>query len=169
MRRPAGDGGSAVVEFVTLAVLLMVPVIYLVLSVGRVQAAAFAVEGASREAARSVAAAPDDASGARRAATAVRLALSDQGFGGSGDSPPVVVVRCSTTPCTQAEGLVRVSVEIEVVLPGVPRFLDGVVPARVPVRAEGVAVVDRFAGRPAGQTAGRTPGQTPGQTAEQGP
>jgi len=145
VRRPAGDSGSAVVEFVTLAVLLMVPVIYLVLTVGRVQAAAFAVEGASRAAARSVAAAPDDATGARRAATAVELALNDQGFDRPGDPAANVSVDCSTSPCTVAEGLVRVTVEVDVVLPGVPGFLDGVIPTRVPVSAEGVAVVDRFA------------------------
>lgn len=145
MRRPSGDAGSAVVEFVSLAVLLLVPVIYLVLTVGRVQAAAFAVEGASREAARSVAAAPDDATGARRAATAVQLALADQGFARPGDPSPSISVDCSTSPCTVAEGLVRVTVEVEVVLPGVPGFLDGVIPTRVPVSAQGVAVVDRFA------------------------
>jgi len=143
--RPNGDGGSAVVEFVTLAVLLMVPVIYLVMAVGRVQAAAFAVEGASREAARSMATSPDDATGSRRAATAVDLALSDQGFGGPGEPAPLVRAECSKSPCALPESLVRVTVELEVVLPGVPAFLDGVIPTRVPVRAQGVAVADRFA------------------------
>lgn len=158
MRRPRGDTGSAVVEFVSLAVLLLVPVIYLVLTVGRVQAAAFAVEGASREAARSVAAAPDDATGARRAATAVQLALSDQGFARPGDPAPGLSVDCSASPCTAAEGLVRVTVEVDVVLPGVPGFLDGVIPTRVPVSAHGVAIVDRFAERVAPRTArGTTP------------
>ncbi len=39
-----------------------------------------------------------------------------------------------------------VRVEIVAVLPGVPAFVDAVVPTRVPVRAHAVAVVDRFAG-----------------------
>ena len=43
------DEGSAVVEFVTLGVLLLIPVIYFVLVMGQLQAAAFAVESASRE------------------------------------------------------------------------------------------------------------------------
>ena len=49
------DEGSAVVEFVTIGVLMMVPLVYLVLCLGRVQAAAYATylgpgepEGASR-------------------------------------------------------------------------------------------------------------------------
>ena len=78
--RFADDRGSAVVEFVTLAVLLLVPVVYLVLSLGRVQAGAFAVEGASRDAARIVASTPDEESAARRVAAAVQLALHDQGL-----------------------------------------------------------------------------------------
>lgn len=124
----------------------MVPVIYLVLTVGRVQAAAFAVEGASREAARSVATAADDAAGQQRAATVVDLALSDQGFGRPGDPAPVVAVTCSQQPCTTPETLVRVTVAVDVVLPAVPGFLDGVVPVRVPVSASAVTVVDRFGG-----------------------
>jgi hypothetical protein len=55
-------------------------------------------------------------------------------------------VECDTTPCLQPESVVRVTVTVDVVLPGVPAFVDAVVPARVPVRADAVAVVDRFAG-----------------------
>jgi hypothetical protein len=44
------------------------------------------------------------------------------------------------------ETQVRVTVEIAVVLPGVPAFVDAVVPTRVPVRATGESVVERFGG-----------------------
>ena len=40
--RLGDDRGSAVVEFVTLGVLLLVPLVYLVLAMGRVQAATYA-------------------------------------------------------------------------------------------------------------------------------
>ncbi len=43
------DRGRAVVEFVFLGVLLLVPLIYLVMVIGRIQAAAFAVSTAARE------------------------------------------------------------------------------------------------------------------------
>ncbi len=145
VRGRQADGGSAVVEFVTLGVLLLVPVVYLVLVLGRLQAAAFTAEGAAREAARVFVAAPDDETAARHAEAAVRLALADQGFD---DQEPgqAAVVRCDTTPCLQPESAVRVTVTVDVVLPGVPAFVDAAVPARVPVRAEALAVVDRFAG-----------------------
>lgn len=141
----ARDAGSAVVEFVTLGVLLLVPVVYLVLTLGRIQAGAFAAEGAAREAARAFATAADEEQGARRVEAVVRLALHDQGFHDV-DPAAATVLECSTSPCLQAESRIHVEVTVDVVLPGVPAFVDAVVPAQVPVTAQAVAVVDRFGG-----------------------
>ncbi len=135
------DEGSAVVEFVTLGVLLLVPLVYLVVVLGRLQAGAFAVEGAAREAARVLAAAPDEGTGVARANTAVALALDDQGFD---DAAGSLAVACSTQPCHTAGARITVTVGLDVVLPGVPAFVDLAVPTRVPVRAQAVHVVDRF-------------------------
>lgn len=139
------DDGSAVVEFVTLGVLLLIPVVYLILTLGRIQAAAFAAEGAAREAGRAFVTASDERSGAERVRAAVLLAARDQGFDDV-DPDTAVVIECSAVPCLQPEGRVVVRVEIEAVLPGVPAFIDAVVPTSVPVSAESVAVVDRFGG-----------------------
>jgi Flp pilus assembly protein TadG len=80
MKRPRRDEeGSALIEFVGLAVLLLVPLIYLLLSVFSVQRAAFAVTQAAREAGRAYATAPSTGAAATRAAYAARLALSSQG------------------------------------------------------------------------------------------
>lgn len=137
-----GEEGSAVVEFVTLGVLLLVPVVYLVLVLGRIQAGVFAVEGAAREAARVVAGAPDEQVAAARASAAVRFALLDQGF----DVPAASALQleCSAVPCLTPGGQVRATVRVDVTLPGVPAVLDLAVPARVPVQAHAVQVVDRF-------------------------
>lgn len=143
--RAAGDDGSAVVEFVTLGVLLLVPVVYLVLTLGRIQAAAFAAEGAAREAGRVFVTADDEASGDELVRAAVLLAARDQGFEDV-DLDSAVTITCSASPCLTPQARVVVRVELVAVLPGVPAFVDAVVPARVPVRAESVAVVDRFAG-----------------------
>ncbi len=142
--RLGDDEGSAVVEFVTLAVLLLVPVVYLVISLGRIQAGAFAVEGSSRDAAQLLASAPDDQTAARRIDAAVQIALRDQGLYRPGDPAPQITVTCSAQPCLTPESAVSVAVELEIRLPGVPAFFDALVPARVPVRAEGHAVVGRF-------------------------
>jgi hypothetical protein len=144
-RRLTGDDGSAVVEFVTLGVLLLVPVVYLMLTLGRIQAAAFAAEGAAREAGRVFVTADDEVSGIQRIRVAVLLAARDQGFDDV-DPATAVTVECSASPCLRPESRVTVRVELVVVLPGVPAFVDTVVPTRVPVRAESVSVVDRFAG-----------------------
>ncbi len=146
--RVGDDEGSAVVEFVTLAVLLLVPVVYLVISLGRIQAGAFAVEGASRDAAQLLASAPDDQTAARRIDAAVSMALRDQGLDRPGDPAPQITVTCSAQPCLTPESAVSVAVEVEIRLPGVPAFFDALVPARVPVRADGHAVVERFGGVP---------------------
>ncbi|HET9655940.1 MAG TPA: pilus assembly protein [Kineosporiaceae bacterium] len=139
------DRGSAVVEFVTLGVLLLVPVVYLVLTLGRIQAAAFATDAAAREAARTFTTAQDEATGRVRAFAAVRLGLLDQGF----ETDPVAAVRivCRQTPCLVPEGRVAVEVSVDVVLPGVPGIVDRIVPTHVTVRSTQIGVVDAFRSR----------------------
>ena len=46
-----GEQGTAVVEFCSLGLLLMLPLIYLVVAMGRIEAASFAADGSAREAA----------------------------------------------------------------------------------------------------------------------
>jgi Flp pilus assembly protein TadG len=75
----AGDGGSALIEFVGLSVLLLIPLVYLVLSVFSVQRSAFGVTQAARAAGRAYATANSDAEGLQRAQVAAALAMSDQG------------------------------------------------------------------------------------------
>jgi hypothetical protein len=74
------DGGSAVLEFTFLGLLLLVPVVYLVLTVGAVQGASFAVVGAADQAAKVFvdSETPDEAHS--RAQQAVDLAVSDFNF-----------------------------------------------------------------------------------------
>lgn len=141
--RTGGDDGSAVVEFVTLGVLLLVPVVYLVVALGRVQAGSFAAEAAAREAARALSAAEDEASGTTHAHAAALLAFRDQGFADV-DISRALVISCSAEPCLTPQAPLTVLVNLDVVLPGVPAFVDAVVPTRVSVRADATAVVDRF-------------------------
>jgi len=49
---PRGERGTALVEFTWLGVLLLVPLVYVMLSVFEVQRGAYAVSAASRSAAR---------------------------------------------------------------------------------------------------------------------
>ena len=58
-RRSTAEDGSALVEFVFLAVLMLVPIVYLIVALGRIQAGALAVEQGAREAGRAFVTAPD--------------------------------------------------------------------------------------------------------------
>ena len=75
MRRD--ERGSALVELVWLGILLVLPVLWIVMSVFQVQRGAFGVSAAARAAARAYALAPDDGSGLVRARAAARMALDD--------------------------------------------------------------------------------------------
>ena len=134
------DEGSAIVEFLGVAVVLIVPVVYLVLVLGQLQAAAFAVDGAAREAARAIVTADDADTAAERATAAVDLALADQGIAGD---LGVLTVEC-TAACLQPGTAVTAHVAVEVALPGVPGWLQEVVPLSVPVTASATAVVDTY-------------------------
>lgn len=76
MRR--ADRGSAVVEFVLLGLVLLVPLLYLALALSAVQRTAFGVTQAAREAGRAYVTGTA-ATAPARAEQAARLALADQG------------------------------------------------------------------------------------------
>ncbi|WP_426594889.1 pilus assembly protein [Cellulomonas sp. McL0617] len=138
----ADDDGSAIVEFLGLALVLMVPLVYLVLVLGRLEAASFAAEGAAREAARTYVVADTAQEGSARAAAAAGIALRDQGF----DDDPVdaLTLSCSSTPCLAPGSDVAARIDLVVPLPFVPAFVRRVVPLEVPVSAQRVAPVDAY-------------------------
>ncbi len=80
--RERDDTGSALIEFSWLAIILIVPLIWVVISVFEVQQGAFATSAAARAAGRAYALAPDDATGEARAIAAVEQVLADQGTPG---------------------------------------------------------------------------------------
>jgi hypothetical protein len=143
--RAVGERGSAIVEFVFLAVVLMVPLLYLVMTLSRLQAGAYAASTAAREAGRAFVTASDPAAAEQRAAAAARIAFEDQGFD---TSETQLTMSCDGTPCLRPEGRIEMSTTVTVPLPLIPSFARGVLPLEVPVTASHVAVVDRFRGSP---------------------
>ncbi len=145
-RRPVTgrDAGSAVVEFVAASLLLLVPVVYLVVSAARVQAATFAVEGAAREAARVVAGASSPEDAEARAVAATGWALADQGIDTSAED--ALTLGCSAPGCLAPGSTVAATVSVVVVLPGLPEVISRVAPVGVPVSATHVQVLDEFRG-----------------------
>lgn len=138
--RLADEGGTAVIEFVWLAILLLVPLIYLVLCLARLQAGSYAVTQAARESARAFVTAEDDPAASARAQAASDIAFEDQGFGGDGS----LTVACSADPCLTPGGSVTTEASVEVPLPLVPALLGDVVPLHIPVSASQVAPVPEF-------------------------
>lgn len=138
-----GDDGSAVVEFLGAALILLVPVVYLVLVLGRLQSAAFAVDGAAREAARIFVAAPDVETAEVRAVAAVALALGDQGLP-TADAAGALSIACSWDECLEPDGTVDATVRVDVALPGVPTFVQAVVPLSVLVTGHATAATDTY-------------------------
>ena len=124
----AGERGSAIVELVWLGTLLLVPLMWVVVSVGEVQAGAFGTSAAARAAGRAYALSPDEAVGSERARTAARQALTDQGLTAA---PMQVIVTCTPVPadCLSGGSVVTVRVATEVALPLLPDVLGSGRPA----------------------------------------
>jgi type II secretory pathway component PulL len=110
-----------------LAILLLVPLVYIVLAVYDVQRHAFAATAAARAAGRAFVLAPDVEQGAAQARAAAEVALADQDVD-AGD----VDLRLSCRPagdCLAPGSVVHVEVRTQVALPLVPTALGDDVPS----------------------------------------
>lgn len=136
------ESGNAIVEFLAVTLVLLLPLVYLVLTLGRVQAAAFAAEAAARESGRVLSQAQELSEGLAQAHTAVALAFDDHGI--EVDPSTALGLVCSDDPCLSPGGQITVEVSAVVSLPLVPAFFDGVLPLEVPVRATHLAAVPEF-------------------------
>src|SRR4051812_19112807 len=112
------ERGSAVVEFLFLGSLLLVPVVYFIVGIGQVQAGSFAVVSAADHGAKVFAAAATPEEGRDRTEQAVLVSARDFGFDGGQLS---VDVSCSAGPCLEPGSAVTVDVSLDVPLP----FLAG--------------------------------------------
>ena len=108
------DEGNAILEFVVLSAALLIPSLYLVLTLGNVQAAVFAADTISRDVARIHATETDPQRAAERSARHTEMVLEDHGL------PPrdVVTLSCSEDPCATPGGTVSAQVRIGVPVPG---------------------------------------------------
>ncbi len=129
--------GSALVEFQVLAILLLVPLAYVLLAALDVQRTVFGATQAAREAGR-VAAALSDEAAARYAAS---VSLQDQGV-----DPSQASVTFACSGCQGPGGEITVVVSTAVRLPFLPDVLADSVRAAIPVTAQHTAPLDRYRG-----------------------
>ena len=141
----ATDDGTASLEFVTAGMILLVPLVYLVLVMSAIQAAALSTEGAARQAARVFVQADNGVDARASTARAIEFALADYGLDAS---DATVKIRCVPDPseCLTRRGFVTVSVTIKVPLPLVPPALTIDAPLAVPLSATATQQVSRFWG-----------------------
>jgi len=139
------ERGSAALEFITTGVILLVPLVYLILTMAQVQAGALAAEGAARQAARVYvqSATPEDA--VANAERTITFALADYGID-SASAEVDVACRPVASDCLTRRGFVTVTIEIEVPLPLAPAALSVSAPLSVPLRATATQQVSRFWG-----------------------
>ena len=148
--RQLDDEGSAMVEFIALSLLMLIPLVYLVVTLARIQAGAFAAEAAAHEAARTtvvvgVGAVESGAASAsameaasRRANAGVAVVADDFGFS---DDDATLELTCDGR-CFDPGGNIDARVTVTVALPGIPGFVSGAVPLTVDVAASARAPVD---------------------------
>ena len=128
MIRRRDERGSALVELSWLGLLLLVPMLWIVISVFEVQRGAFGVSAAARSAGRAYALAPNDAVGQARAEAAVRRALDDQGLEGQSFT---LRVTCEPSPgsCHSGTSVISVHVATQFDVPMLPAVLGGDAPS----------------------------------------
>lgn len=148
--RITDDAGAAVVEFVFVAVLLMVPVVYLIVALAHIQGATFAAQAAARDGSRAAVVggvdalreggtSPEAERAARRHAGAVMaVTLADFRVGDS-----AFEVSCTSSPCLEPGGDVVVDVTVTVELPVIGSLLPS---AAVTVSSSSSSPVDGYAG-----------------------
>jgi hypothetical protein len=119
------ESGTAMIEFIWLGLLLLVPLVYIMLSVFDAQRGAFAASSASRAAGRAFVLAPNQDVAYERAEQAFEVALADQGVD-RGDAD--YDIDCDPDPddCLTSGSVITVEVVIQQPLPLVPSALgDG--------------------------------------------
>ena len=107
------EEGNAIVEFIGWSAVLVVPVLYLVVTLAQIQATPFAVSSAADAASR-VLEVDDSPSAMDKAQVATELSLSDQGL--DADSEGSLTVTCAHGCARGQAAIVKVAVGVD--LPG---------------------------------------------------
>lgn len=141
------ERGSAPLEFILVGMLLLVPLVYLIVSLGLIQEQALGTEAGARHIARAVSTAPD-ADAARDRADVVLAAVVEE----YGIDPASVDISLACVPsgayCPEAGATLVVTVQARVALPLVPPILGLDRLATIPVEASAAQKVSRFWGEP---------------------
>ncbi|MEO7131554.1 MAG: pilus assembly protein [Dermatophilaceae bacterium] len=137
------EDGRAIIEFIALGVIMLIPLTYLVLTMARLQAGAFSASLAGREAGRAFVTASTDGQGHERAQAAARLAFEDFAF----DDGAGVTVDCDGSPCLRPDGRINTTASVSVPLPLIPDIFADHLPTSITLSSTHLQVVDRYVAR----------------------
>lgn len=139
------DDGSAALEFIAVGVIFLVPLVYLVITLGAVQEQLLGVEAAARHTARVIGQADDAAMAAKNSDVLMTNVIDEYGMDASR-----VEVSVSCTPsgseCPAAGATVIVTVSTFVSLPLVPPIFGLDTAASIPLQAAAAQKVSRLWG-----------------------
>lgn len=138
-----GERGSAALEFILVGMVLLVPLVYLIVSLGLIQGQSLGTEAGARHIARAVSTAPDADAARERADRILRSVIDEYAL----DADLVSVsleCRPAEVSCPEAGSMLVVTVQTRVALPLVPPVLGLDRLASIPVEASAVQKVSRF-------------------------
>lgn len=135
MPRASRDEGSAIVEFVFASTVLLIPMIYLILAAGQLQAGSYAVVGAADQAAKVFAVADTPAQAQSNAHRVVERAMNNFGLSGASTR-----ISCDLE-CLSPGSIVTIQVSLRVQLPFVSDYFDV---SAFTVEAASTQRIDRF-------------------------
>jgi len=141
MRLPNdGEAGSASIEFIVVAVAIILPLIYIAITVLTLNAAQFASNQAARESVRAFVTSTAGTSGSQQAVVAAKLAFSDHGLT---ESIPEISITCEHFTCLTPGGKVSVEITSQVPLPFVPRWGSTDL-VTIPITSSATLLVDKY-------------------------
>lgn len=133
------DDGNAIIEFLVIGVLILIPMAYLVICVMQVQAATFAATQAVREAGRAFSSADSLPRANAAAQMAARLAFEDQGLVLPASA---LHITCAGAPCLTPGGVAEVALAWNLELPWLPASLGS--RASVPISVQHLVPIDDY-------------------------
>ncbi|WP_438255163.1 TadE/TadG family type IV pilus assembly protein [Microbacterium sp. A82] len=139
------ESGSAALEFLAAGVIFLVPLAYLVITLGVIQQSTLGVEAAARHTARVIGQSDDQESAARSSAAVLANVADEYGL----DADDVgVSISCTPAglPCPSAGVTVFVTVDAVVSLPFVPATFGLDQLAQIPLQAEAAHKMSRLWG-----------------------
>jgi hypothetical protein len=141
-----GEEGNAILEFIMLTALFLIPLTYLILAVFQVQGAAYGATEAARESGRAFVEADSLDAARAQSCAAARIALQDQGAAFSDCATQLQISCVSDETCTvqlTPGAMIRAHVEMAVALPFLPSSIFGI-PLTITVGATHDEIVDQY-------------------------